>query len=605
MLLVASSLTAALIESVEVRGTQKRLELETRAGDPLQAAAVHRDVRRLWSTGHFSDIRVESTVGDPVRVVFRVVERPRFLLREVRFDPPAERHKLSIQPGDPITGAAARAAGQNLEQQFVGEGFPQARVQAQLIPAGPGQADLSLSVERGAKARFAKVDLEGTLGLDAARLRQALHATASRRWLPGVPGIWKGWVHRAPYSPGRVESDLAAVRSLYITEGYLAATVSTRPVRFDKDGAHVVVHADAGPRYRVVDTVVETPLDRRSIAALALGPDSRAGRNPAPRDRRKLCRCLLEERSKAEREGRLDFTVRLEWAPLDSSAGYASKAIAASLATSPGMSDELSAQRRARLVAHVDPGPQYRVGRIEFRGNKTLRDRTLRRALAIEEGDWLDPALIQASIDRLSRIEMIESVSESDVQARQGGRDTVDLTFLVRERKHGRWSVSGPLGPVSWFGPLRLAIDTRLPPWGRGIVDLSTWLGTFGIVSYTDPVAQILSGNTKALWLPFAALRRPLLPGQEWTSGFLLSPSLGWRDHLIYAAVLHARARVDNALEPPERSTAPLAATYGRGDVNSATLTQPGVLLCKPRTPRLAWLRAGAKLLLNLTMGAS
>jgi Surface antigen variable number repeat len=599
LLLATNALSAALIDSVEVRGTRRQVALETQAGDPFRAATIDRDVRRLWKTGNFADIRVESSEGDPVRVVFRVVERPRFVLRDVRFDPPGERRKLSIEQGDSMTEQAARAAGQGLAEQLVSEGFPGARVEARLAPAGAGQADLEVRVDRGSKVRFAKVDVEGDLALDAARVRSALQATAARRWLPGIPGVWKGWVRRAPYSPGRIESDLAALRSLYITEGYLAATVTLQQVRIAGNQASVALRADAGPRYRIDDALIETPGGRFSIAAAPLGMVPGAGRSPAPLplDRKKLCGCLLEERSKAEREGRLDFTVRVEWEPADQPAGKASTA-------GETTAEPEALQRRARLIAHVEPGAQYHVGRIEFRGNNKLRDTTLRRALAIDEGDWLMPGAIRASIDRLSRIEMIEDVSESDVHATPAGPNTVDLTIAVRERQHGRWSVSGPLGPVSWFGPLRFAIDTRLPPWGRGILDLSTWLGTFGVLSYTDPVMQILSGETKGIWLPFAALHRPLLPGQELTSGFLLSPSLGWKDHLLYAGLLHARSAADTALAGGYRA-APLAATYGRRDEDAATVAQPGILLCKPRTARLDWLRSGAKMLLDLAMGAS
>ena len=601
VLIAAGNLSAAIIESVEVRGTRARLLLETRAGEVFSPAALSRDVRRLWKTGSFDDIRVESnSEGDHVRLVFRVAERPRFLLRDVRFEPPGERREFTLKKGNPVTEVAARDAGRSIAKQLVADGFPEAHVQVRLVPAGAGQADFEVRVERGPRVRFGGVDIEGVLLFDAAHLRKALKATAPRRWLPGVPGVWKGWVRRAPYSPERIESDVAALRSRYIAEGYLAAKVGLEEVRIEENRAHVAIRVDAGPRYRIENASMETPQDSLSIAA--------SGREMFP----KLCRCLLAERSRAEREGRLDFNVRLEWKPLDAPVTQASTAprtpdgSGAANAASGSVSVVAPEDRRARLVARIERGPQYRVGRIEFRGNHNLRDATLRRALAIGEGDWLDPGAIRMSLARLSKFEGLEPLSETDVRAQPGGEDdTVDLAISVRERRRGRWTLSGPLGPVSWFGPLRFAVDARLPPWGRGILDLSTWLGAFGVVSYADPVASILSGEAKALWRPFVALRRPLLPGQQMTSGFLLSPSLGWREHLVYSGLVHVRSAVDRALEPAGQGSPPLAAAYGRREQDDSTAGEPGIFVCTPRKSRLDWLQSGAKLLLDLAIGVS
>jgi hypothetical protein len=610
LFLAVHRVSAAVVESVELQGTRARFALETAAGNEYDRAAIRRDVRRLWRSGAFDDIRVETgREAEQVRVVFRVIERPRFLLRAVQFDPPGENLKLTIEKGDPVTAAGARDAGRSLEEQLAGDGFPAARVEAVLMPVGAGQADLVVRIERGAKVRFGEVELSGALGVEAADLRKSLKATAPRRWLPGIPGVWQGCVRRAPYNPDSIESDLAALRSLYVAEGYLSATVGLDQVQLEGNRANVAIRVDAGPRYQISNASIETPQDSVAVAA------------PAQRMLPKLCHCLLAERAKAEREGRLDFNVRLEWEPLEetvapTAAGQQDNGPQQFRAHANGSGTAAPAiDRRVALVAKVEPGRQYRVRRIEFRGNNTLRDATLRRALAIDEGDWLDPQAIRKSLASLSRFDMMAPLSETDVEARQAVEGAVDLTFSVREHKHGRWSVSGPLGPVRLFGPLRFAVESRLPPWGRGVLDLSTWLASFGVLSYTDPVARILSGDTQTLWSAFVALRRPLLPGQEATSGFLLSPTLGWRDHLIYAALLHGRPAADRALQPAGTAAAPLAATYGRREMAGPPSAQPqlfrvnstqrGMLLCKPQRSRFDWLRSGVRVLLDLALGVS
>ena len=576
--IATGNLPAIVVESVDVRGTQRELFLETKAGVQLDERVVSRDVHRLWQTGRFDDIRVESsTEDDRVRLVFQVTERPRFLLREVKFEPHGEHRELTVKKGTPLTGLSAREAASSLEKQLVTEGFSEASVEARLVPIGGGEADLEVDVARGPKVRVAEVELEGELGMDEKRLRQSLRETAARRWLPGVPGIWKGWVKKAPYTADRVESDLAAMRSLYLSEGYLMATVGLREALVDDSRATIRIHADSGPRFQIDGTRVEATDGNILLREFSPGLPVK-----------QLCKCLFAERRKAEKEGRIDFSVRFEWERLLPSSSQGQSAVENPL---------------AKVVMRLDPDPAYRVGRIEFHGNNRLRDTTLRRALVIDEGDAFDPRAMRVSLARLNRFSMLEPMSESDVVAHPAGDNTYDLTISVREQKHGRWAISGPLGPLSLFGPLRFSIDSRLPPWGRGVLDLSTWLISAGVFSYVDPVVSIVSGDSKSFWRPFVALHRPVLPGQEWTSGFLVSPWVGWKQSLLYTGLVQAQSRATGLLAGDGNALMPLTASVWQRSEDNVTAPAPGVFLCRPEKSRWDWLRAGAKLALGLASG--
>ena len=47
-----------VVQRVTVSGTERPLQLVTRAGELLDRGRVARDVKRLWETGWFDDIRV-------------------------------------------------------------------------------------------------------------------------------------------------------------------------------------------------------------------------------------------------------------------------------------------------------------------------------------------------------------------------------------------------------------------------------------------------------------------------------------------------------------------------------------------------------------------
>src|SRR6266478_1711252 len=72
---------AVNVKAVAVLGSRVPVNLATQAGQPYDAGVIERDVRALWSTRRFEDIRVETMQNeDGPSVFFRVAESPRLRL---------------------------------------------------------------------------------------------------------------------------------------------------------------------------------------------------------------------------------------------------------------------------------------------------------------------------------------------------------------------------------------------------------------------------------------------------------------------------------------------------------------------------------------------
>jgi outer membrane protein assembly factor BamA len=71
--------------------------------------------------------------------------------------------------------------------------------------------------------------------------------------------------------------------------------------------------------------------------------------------------------------------------------------------------------RAEDATAAVERGPGYEVGRIEFRGNHTVRDATIRRALLLDEGAPFDQGLLRRSLARLNRTGLFEPLGEDSL----------------------------------------------------------------------------------------------------------------------------------------------------------------------------------------------
>jgi hypothetical protein len=257
-----------------------------------------------------------------------------------------------------------------------------------------------------------------------------------------------------------------------------------------------------------------------------------------------LCACLLDLRRSAEAQGRLDFTAEVD------SAGTG------------GPVD---------LTARIWMGSAHAVGRINFAGHTGINDSTLRRALTIYERDLLDVGQLRRSLARINDIGVFEPLTLADVSiARRDDGVTADLTIPLRERKRRWWSVSGPMVPG--ISTLQASLSSRLPPWGRGVFEATTYFVSLNVAGFAKP---------------FLALQRPVIPGQELLSGFAVSPALSPRAMLMHYGRTHLAHRIGTIFD--SHGNDPLTVP-----VTSAGPQEAKPFICVPPKPRLWWLRRGA-----------
>jgi hypothetical protein len=263
-----------------------------------------------------------------------------------------------------------------------------------------------------------------------------------------------------------------------------------------------------------------------------------------------LCSGLLAARRSAESDGHLDFAIEIERAATDDA---------------------------VELVARVWTGTAHAVRRIHFAGHSKINDTTLRRAMLLNERDVLDIGKLRRGLARINTLGVFEPLALTDVDvAFLDDGVTVDLTIPLRERKPRWWSLSPTLLPG--IG-LQASIGTRLPPWGRGVVEAATYFLSLNVVGFARP---------------FLALQRPIIPGQEWLSGFAITPaspramlvSYG-RSHLAHSIGGMLDGSVEDPLVVPVTSSGPL---------------EDEPLVCKPARGRLWWVREAAATAVRIAM---
>jgi hypothetical protein len=532
-LIFADSLPA-VVRLVDVRGTKIRVDLATQVGQPYDALTVREDVRKLWNMGRFEDVRVETTPRENgTAVVFRVVETQPRVLHKILIEPSTFGLQLTAPEGTPMNRLRAHALAVEARKQLQAQGYSDPRVDYRLTPFVGNQVDVRLNLEPGVRVRVKQVTFTGKPGINAPELNGALRALKIRRVLPR-------WRIFPAYTPEAAQSDLARLRSLYLSRGYFDSSVRLDDVEVQGGEARVSITIDPGPL-----SIVRTPV---------------AG----------VCSNLLAVRREAERAGVLDFSATLE---------------VRNVAGKPGTVDLAVSEQR---------GPVYRVGRIDFAGNHHYSDGLVRRNFLLDEGQWLDQRLLRKSMARLNAAMLFEPITERNIVIRADEKSGIaDVRVQLTERKGGAWRLSGPVGPASFAGPLEASLSSRLPAWGSGLVELGSYTASISLLAFARPLVPLLSVAPHWPLLPVLALQRPYSPGEGWKSGFVVAPQLGWSG----MSLRYSATQIEQRLYPwlaGDRGLTPELPVRVEGAREEA------FLICEPRKPRLMPLRTAALVSLRL-----
>ena len=552
-LLIPVTSGSALVKSVEVRGATAGVTFRTQVGQPYDTATIEKDLHQLWSTGRFEDIRVETKdEDDGTAVVFDVVETKPLELHELKIEPSTFGLQLTLPQGTPLTRLRAHQIANQAEKQLRDDGFRQAEVDYRILPFSGKQVDLKLMVDAGERVRVKEVTFEGDTALDPKELQSALRDLKIRRVIPPLPGVWSGWRLYPGYNPDGAAADVARLRSLYLSKGYFDANVRLNDVQIDHQEARLKIQAEAGPHYQIHQVDIEG----------ALTPD------------RDLCSRLFAARRESERKGILDFAPTLH----------------------VGMNQSDSAANPiVDLSATIERGRPYQVGRIDFSGNRHFSEAFVRRNFLLDEGTVFDERLLRQSMARLNEAGVFEPVTERNTIIHTDPETGIaDVDVRLTERKRGAWRISGPVGPASLAGPLDATVNSRLPKWGAGLLELSTYTASVSVYAFAGPLMPFLSiGSKLPVWLPIFAIHRPYSPGEGWLSGFSLSPQLGWQLMGLAYGIGQVQHRLlpvlngDRGLEPEM----PVTVETAKGDA---------VMFCEPPSPRFMFLRTPASFVLRL-----
>ena len=383
-----------VIENIEIKGNRRipretiMAHVYTRPGDIYDSISLERDMRSIWNTGYFEDVRVEREESPKGwHVYFYVREKPTIRtidykgLNSVSQSDVLERFKkvklgLSLEsPYDPAKVMKAKAALQELLAEH-GRQFAVISVQVQEIP--PAAVGVTFNIKEGPKIKVGRIRFQGNKHVSTLELRRAmknLHPI-------GVPrSIFLENLFARTFDASKLEEDAERVRGAYQEHGYFKAVVEDPKTALrDKPGGFkpippfhraggkamdITMQVEEGERYRLKainfknnKAILNTKLLRAQFPL----------KDGDVFDTRKVGKGLENLRKAYGQIGYINFTAVPE--------------------------TEIDDQHRLlTLNVDVDEGKPFFVRRIEFQGNTTTRDRVIRRELLVQEGQVFNSRL--------------------------------------------------------------------------------------------------------------------------------------------------------------------------------------------------------------------
>jgi len=224
--------------------------IKTRSGRPFDVHLLEEDVRRLYRTGFFVDIKTYTPKVPGGRlVVFEVLERP--LLHHVKyvgqraFSEKQLAKETGLKAGDPLDTWQVEEAQRRLEKFYHDKGFPNARV---TIIEGNKTTDRGATflINEGRRQRVAWTGFVGNTIATDARLRTQIQTKPGWFWFLG--GL---------FNREQLDDDVERLTAYYRGLGFFRARIGRDievypdPVDDRREWVYVTYVIDEGPRYKV------------------------------------------------------------------------------------------------------------------------------------------------------------------------------------------------------------------------------------------------------------------------------------------------------------------------------------------------------------------
>ena len=439
----ADATTAPTIERVEIQGNQF-LQRETllfyiqaRPGDLYDERRLREDFRRLWDTGFLDDLQIDATDGPKGKIVtFRVSERKRIQIVDYRgskdltttnIEDELKKREAQIKLDTFYDPAKARKVEAIIKEMLAAKGRPFATVKHEAKTIGGSGQQLSFVITDGPKAKIKKISFSGNSVYSDAKLRAKLKnlkepGLFNLSWLGGKTTYteqkWLGGDEKDPHG------DRGRIEDFYLDNGYVTSRIGQPRITYidDKPGKKkptkymtIEIPVTEGDQYRVGEVKFEglTVLKEDFVRGFF---------KMHPNDVYNDSRFKKAYEKLRDVYGTLGY---FQW-------------------TGGTMRKPDPEKKVVDITVKMEEDKQYFLGRINFTGNDSTRDKVIRREIYMNEGDVFNTEALKMSIKRVNQLGYFKQMEGApDIKPSEDADNKVDVTFKVEEQNRNQFTFGG------------------------------------------------------------------------------------------------------------------------------------------------------------------
>ena len=416
LFMTANILTAANISelnfkqnsTIRVPDEQLLLHIQQRLGASHDPKMINEDIKRLFKTGNFQDVKAESITkkDGTIALTYVLTAKPR--VRHVKFQGNAKYNnhdlykEVTVTEGIALDDAKLQESLDKLLKFYRSKGYNDAVITFQIENGKNEEIDVIFNIDEKLRLKVNNVHFEGNTVFSNLKLKFSIQ----NKWSP-LSGIFEvGLLNR-----DELELDKARIREMYWNLGYLDFEIKELkivPNEDDPEFVDIFFVIDEGKPYKVGDlhisgnSVYQTE-DLSNFVVLKKGDIFNFRKE---QDSCKGISALYEE------------------------LGYAD------VVCEP--------VRRSNYENHVvdidfvvKEGRKYTVRDVIISGNMVTKDKVIRRELAIQPGDPVDRNRIEATQARLmgmgyfndvkTLVTNADSISQKDINIQVEEKDMFNL----------------------------------------------------------------------------------------------------------------------------------------------------------------------------------
>lgn len=389
--------------------------IKSEKGTLVSGKTLSEDIKAIYKMGYFSDVQVKITEGDTGKILTYIVEEKPLISDIIiqgndDIDEDDIRNVLTIKTRQVLNLDKIKSDVENIKTLYHDKGYLNAIVEYNVEKAGTRGVQVVLTIEERKKLLIEKIAFRGNKAFTDDDLKDIMEVSEA--------GFFHFFSDSGVLKRDVLREDVNKLNVFYLNHGYINARVGEPEIQHDEKGIYITIPITEGKQFRVgtveiTGDTLSTPKDEL-VEKLKINKKDFFDRDSIMKDLE-----FLTEACKNE--------------------GYAYANV--SPRTTPREKEE-----KVDIVYHIAKGNKIYFNRINIAGNTKTRDKVIRRALSIDEGDLYSGENLRKSYMKLMNLRYFEEINfETEKAAKE---NYTDVTIHVKEKPTGLVSVGAGYSAV-------------------------------------------------------------------------------------------------------------------------------------------------------------